>query len=91
VLAVSVDRGGDGDVRDFVREHGATFLVARDPEERVRQLYQGIGVPESYLVSADGRLLWRQIGAFPDGAAAARAAVERALAGRGGESGESGS
>jgi hypothetical protein len=67
-------------VRDFVREHGATFLVARDPADNVRHLYQSIGVPESYLVGADGRLLWRQIGAFPAGAAAAREAIEQALA-----------
>ena len=80
VLAVSVDRGDDGAVRDFAREHGAHFAIGRDPAGVVRQRYQSIGVPESYLVGADGRLLWRQIGAFPEGAAAARKAIERALA-----------
>lgn len=83
VLAVSMDRGGDEEVREFVREHGATFVIGRDPEDRVRSLYQSIGVPESYLVSAEGKLLWRQIGAFPEGAAAARRAVEAALARKG--------
>jgi len=43
-------------------------------------LYQGIGVPESYLISADGRLLVRQFGAIPEGAKAMRAAIEEALA-----------
>jgi len=79
VLAVSVDRHGDDAVREFVRERGAHFTIGRDPDGRVRQRYQSIGVPESYLVGADGRLLWRQFGAFPDGAAAVRAAIERAL------------
>jgi hypothetical protein len=83
VLAVSIDKGSDEGVRDFARVHGATFVIGRDPADDVRTQFQSIGVPESYLVAADGRLLWRQIGAFPDGAAAARAAVERALAQRG--------
>jgi hypothetical protein len=39
--------------------------------------------PYVVLGVADGRLLWRQFGAFPEGAAAARAAVERALGRRG--------
>jgi hypothetical protein len=37
-------------------------------------------VPESYLISADGRLLVRQFGAIPEGASAMRAAIEAALA-----------
>ena len=45
----------------------------------IRRLYQGIGVPESYLISADGRLLVRQFGAIPEGAAAMRAEIEKAL------------
>ena len=79
IVAVSVDEGGDDPVRAFVQEKGATFEIGRDPEGSVRRLYQGMGVPESYLVSADGRLLVRQFGAIPEGAAAMRAAIEQAL------------
>jgi len=80
IVAVSVDEGEDDPVRNFVRDKGATFEIGRDPEGTVRRLYQGIGVPESYLISADGRLLVRQFGAIPEGAAAMRAAIEKALA-----------
>ena len=80
IVAVSVDEGDDDPVKAFVREKGATFEIGRDPEGSVRRLYQGIGVPESYLISADGRLLVRQFGAIPEGAAAMRAAIEQALA-----------
>jgi len=80
IVAVSVDEGDDDPVKAFVREKGATFEIGRDPDGSVRRLYQGIGVPESYLISADGRLLVRQFGAIPDGAAAMRAAIEKALA-----------
>lgn len=80
IVAVSVDEGNDDPVKAFVREKGATFEIGRDPDGSVRRLYQGIGVPESYLISADGRLLVRQFGAIPEGAAAMRAAIEKALA-----------
>jgi thiol-disulfide isomerase/thioredoxin len=80
IVAVSVDEGDDGPVRAFVRDKGATFDIGRDPAGSVRRLYQGIGVPESYLISADGRLLVRQFGAIPEGAEAMRAAIEKALA-----------
>ena len=80
IVAVSVDEGDDDAVQAFVKEKGATFEIGRDPTGAVRRLYQGIGVPESYLISADGRLLVRQFGAIPEGSAAMRAAIEKALA-----------
>jgi cytochrome c biogenesis protein CcmG, thiol:disulfide interchange protein DsbE len=80
ILAISVDEGDDDDpVRKFVNEKGATFDIGRDPSGSIRRLYQGIGVPESYLISSDGKLLVRQFGAIPEGAAAMRAAIEKAL------------
>ena len=79
IVAVSVDEGEDDPVRAFVKEKGATFEIGRDPAGSVRRLYQGIGVPESYLISADGRLIVRQFGAIPEGAAAMRSAIQAAL------------
>ena len=79
IVAVSVDEGDDDPVRAFAEDKGATFEIGRDPDGSIRRLYQGIGVPESYLISADGRLLVRQFGAIPEGAAAMRAAIEKAL------------
>lgn len=80
ILAVSVDEGDDGEVQEFVAAKGATFAIGRDPQGIVRRLYQGIGVPESYLISGDGRLLVRQFGAIPEGGVAMREAIEKALA-----------
>ena len=79
IVAVSVDEGDDAAVRDFVAAKGATFEIGRDPAGTVRRLYQGIGVPETYLISSDGTLLVRQFGAIPEGAAGMRAAIEKAL------------
>ena len=79
IVAVSVDEGEDAPVSDFVKAKGSTFTIGRDPQGTIRRLYQGIGVPESYLISADGKLLVRQFGAIPDGAESLRAAIEKAL------------
>lgn len=79
IVAVSVDEGDDDPVRAFAEDKGATFEIGRDPDGSIRRLYQGIGVPESYLISADGRLLVRQFGAIPEGAAAMRAEIAKAL------------
>jgi cytochrome c biogenesis protein CcmG/thiol:disulfide interchange protein DsbE len=81
ILAVSVDaEGDDAKVKDFVREYGATFTIGHDDRGTIRQLYQSIGVPESYLVAANGRLIWRGIGAFPAGAAPLRAVLDSVMA-----------
>jgi cytochrome c biogenesis protein CcmG/thiol:disulfide interchange protein DsbE len=79
IVAVSVDEGDDASVREFVAAKGTTFEIGRDPEGSVRRLYQGIGVPESYLIAADGTLLLRQFGAIPQGESALRAAIHKAL------------
>lgn len=82
VIAVSVDRGGAERVARFARAQGATFTVAHDPAGLVQKKLRLVGVPETLLVSADGRVLWRYQGALPPGAAEARREIERALAAR---------
>jgi thiol-disulfide isomerase/thioredoxin len=79
ILAVSVDSRGDDAVLAFVKEKGATFTIGRDEESAVRTLYQSIGVPETYLISPDGKLLWRTIGALRSGGAEAREVIAKAL------------
>jgi cytochrome c biogenesis protein CcmG, thiol:disulfide interchange protein DsbE len=79
IVAVSIDNGGDAAVQAFVRDHGSTFTIARDPEGSITRDFQIVGPPASYLIARDGTLLWRQLGAIPKGAAAARAAIEKAL------------
>jgi cytochrome c biogenesis protein CcmG/thiol:disulfide interchange protein DsbE len=79
VVAVSVDESDDARVARFAKSEGATFTIAHDPERRVQALFQTVGVPETYLVSRDGKLLWRHLGALPTGAAEAREEIDRAL------------
>jgi cytochrome c biogenesis protein CcmG, thiol:disulfide interchange protein DsbE len=83
VVAVSVDDGSDEKVARFARAEKVTFTVAHDAAGRVQRLYQTVGVPETYLVSPDGKLLWRRAGALSHGAPEARAALDAALGGGG--------
>ena len=62
VLGVSVDGGDGGRVARFVEEEKLTFEVAHDPEQRVQQLYQVVGVPATFVIGKDGKLLWKHVG-----------------------------
>jgi thiol-disulfide isomerase/thioredoxin len=79
VLAVSVDDGGDDAVQRFVRDQGAHFSIGRDAQGEVQRAFQTIGVPESFLISRDGKLVWRHFGALPGGAAELRRVIDREL------------
>jgi len=62
VAGVSVDRASGARVRQFVDRERLTFTVAHDPAQRVQQLYHIVGVPETLVIGADGRLLLRWVG-----------------------------
>ncbi|MHB1225331.1 MAG: TlpA family protein disulfide reductase [Gemmatimonadaceae bacterium] len=78
IVAVSIDLGDDAPVAAFAREHGATFTIGRDVSGTVQDRYQSMGVPESYLIGADGTLLWRHVGELPANDPSLRSALERA-------------
>lgn len=80
VLAVSVDQGSDVKVRKFVEAQGTQFPVAHDAEARISQLYGVGGLPTTYLLDAQGKVLWRAIGDFRLDSAGMAAAIDKALA-----------
>ena len=57
VVAVSVDNGDGERVKRFAESEKLPFTVAHDPAGEVQKKFQAVGVPETYLVSGDGRLL----------------------------------
>ena len=85
VMAISIDSDGDADVLSSAKSMGATFTIGRDPADQVRGLVSAVGIPESWLVTADGKLVWRHSGAIPNGDASVRAAIESALSSGGGQ------
>lgn len=75
VVAVSVDAGDGAKVKRFADAEKLPFAVAHDPDGEVQRTFQAVGVPETYLISGDGRLLWVRRG----GLAGAEAAIEQSL------------
>jgi peroxiredoxin len=79
IAAVSIDEGSPEDVRAFARDLKLSFDILHDRSNRVSQLYQTTGVPESFLLDRSGVLVKRVIGAHDWDSPANRALVDRLL------------
>jgi peroxiredoxin len=81
VVGVSVDEGSTDRVRRFAETNHLHFTLAHDSVGAIQQSYQIVGVPTTFVIGNDGRLLWRHTGniegreTFPE----VRAAIEKAL------------
>lgn len=84
VVGVSVDQGSDERVERFASAQHLTFAITRDPAGDIQQRYEVVGVPTSYLIGHDGRLLWRHTGNLHDVLPEVRQVVDRAIAPTGG-------
>lgn len=63
IVGVSIDESHDHRaIRSFARSHGATYPIWHDPGIRIHDVAGTIGVPETFLIGADGTLLWRHLG-----------------------------
>ena len=58
IVAVSIDSPDQaGLVREFVAEHRLTFDILHDPQSAIMGQYPVRGVPQSFLISRDGRIV----------------------------------
>jgi len=58
VVAISVDdRGTESLIREFVSDHRLTFDVLHEQRPRVMTTYQVRGIPQTFLISRDGRIV----------------------------------
>ncbi|MDE0331322.1 MAG: TlpA disulfide reductase family protein [Nitrospinae bacterium] len=62
ILAVSIDALGADAVRKFVDRFGLSFPILLDPHGSIKKLYHTTGVPETFIVDRQGRLLQKIIG-----------------------------
>jgi peroxiredoxin len=62
VLAVSIDDGGTDVVRPFMEKHKLSFQALTDSAGNINNLYQTTGVPESFVIDKQGRILEEIIG-----------------------------
>ena len=79
VLFVGLDaQDAREDARDFIRQFGLTFPHVRDPGNDTQRAWGVTGLPETYFIAADGRVVGHVIGTvdeqqLADGIAAAKA------------------
>lgn len=62
ILTVSLDALGPQVVTPFMQSHKLTFPVLLDPKSSVQRLYHTKGVPESFIVDKQGRLVEKIVG-----------------------------
>jgi peroxiredoxin len=63
VVAVSVDEGSSESVRNWVDERQLTFEILQDQSGRIERVYQTTGVPETFVIDRDGKIVKKVIGA----------------------------
>jgi peroxiredoxin len=80
VLGVSVDtQGSEATIRRFLEEGGYTFTILHDAADAVSRQFRTIGVPETFLIDGEGRIVRRWIGRFDPLAADVLADLEPLL------------
>ena len=62
ILAVSIDEAGVKAVRPFMKKHKLSFPALIDSAGTINSLYQISGVPESFILDKQGRILEEVIG-----------------------------
>jgi len=65
VVGVSIDRpGSSAQIRGFLEDVGVGFEILHDPEERIVRSFTTIGVPETFLIDAEGTVRHRWVGQY---------------------------
>jgi len=82
ILGIAGDRGNTDMVREFAIKTGVSFPVVHDQDGRIRNQYEVLALPTTYLVGRDGKLSGRAIGARPWNDPGGREIIESLLAER---------
>jgi thiol-disulfide isomerase/thioredoxin len=65
VVGISLDRGGPARVRRFVENHGINYSIVMGDDATVESFGGFEGIPTTFLISRDGRIVHRKSGAWP--------------------------
>ena len=79
MLAVSQDRLGASAVKPYLEKNGFHFRVLLDPENKLSELYDVSGVPETFIIDRHGRIAAHHMGAFDWSRSDVREALEQLL------------
>lgn len=64
LLAASQDTSDRATVESFVKKNGYHFTVLLDPKNILTTAYGATGVPETFVIAPDGRIVAHHLGAF---------------------------
>lgn len=81
IVAISVDQASTEKVKAFAEELKLTFPVLHDRDSIISNLYSNPGVPVSYLIDREGRIVYRVLGEYDWYSSEARGAVKTLLQG----------
>ena len=62
LVSVSIDKDDSTLVRRFAQELGLSFEILHDRPGAIQEAYQTTGVPESFVIDRDGRIVKKVIG-----------------------------
>ncbi len=80
ILAISSDVGGKDRVASFIEKRGFSFPVLLDPRNVVGTRVRVGGIPTSYLLDKQGRVVGRDVGARNWNSAKMRRRIDQLLA-----------
>ena len=79
MVAIAREQTED-EIAPFMKENRLTFPVAPDPEREVFKLFGDGGIPRSYVVGRDGRILFQSVGYDEGDFAKMKSVISKALA-----------
>ncbi len=80
IAAISIEDGNASGIKDFAKELGLTFDLYHDDGGAIQGVYQTTGVPETFLLDRDGKIVRRLIGSHDWNSPANRDLIDRLLA-----------
>jgi cytochrome c biogenesis protein CcmG, thiol:disulfide interchange protein DsbE len=81
VIGVSVDAPGQTtSIHNFMDFFGVTYPIWLDPDKQVLRRFLAIGVPATFIIGADGTLLYRYMGPVKEGDPAMHRIIQASLA-----------
>jgi peroxiredoxin len=81
VLAVSQDTDGSA-VRPFIEQNHLQFTVLLDPRNEVGERYDVNGIPETFIIGRDGRIVAHHVGPYDWSNADIREALQELIKSR---------
>jgi len=66
IVGIAVDQEGADVVEPFVKEQGINYPIVLDPDQSTESHFEAMyGLPTTYVVNPDGKIVRRVLGIFP--------------------------